>query len=161
MAKATKTSISKGETDSWIVGEGDPPSWVDKGWGNGAMYRVPRGDPNAQPYTTVKARIGDRILRNVGKNNYPDTFTVTTAAEDGRVVGEVSDTFRPPQETSASLEDLVKTGAIEGGDLDEEAKQELASRAASGQGASKTAAQAAGVLPSDEEQAAENKKAKK
>jgi len=147
------------------------PDWVDREWlthDNGPALAVPVGDRESQPYTTQNARVGDYIIVNRSDVDPAfDRFKVLTAAEMGEKYDTSEDApigahgdmpnFRPPQETSAQLSDLVKTGTVDAKDMDPEAKDKLQDQLVQQGKSAETAARVAG----DEDEPEQKQKARK
>jgi len=103
------------------------PSWVDKGWASysmGPALAVPQGDLLGEgPYHTTYARVGDTVK-----------FIAATASRPAHIVvieGEPEEgagTKKPPQQSAASLEDMLKTGFLSVDDLGEDAKAQVIGR---------------------------------
>ncbi len=137
-ASSGKTQMKQNNVETYVF-DGDihnAPSWVDRGWAAfdaGPALAVPNGDPNGQPYTTTVARKGDTVLRHPAAGNLTyDTYKVVRAEEmggqpGGDPVDPASPSFRPAQETNASLEDMAKTGILEEG-VDPDAEAQLEAR---------------------------------
>ena len=111
----------------------EAPSWIDRGWASfdrGPALALPAGDVHHLdngPYTTVTARVGDKVVFTAARGANPAKFTVIPMAG----TGDSSDgtmTRRPPQVTNASLEDALKTGSIAPEDLGADAKAQVAHR---------------------------------
>ena len=102
------------------------PEWVDKGWASfdgGPALAVPVGDPAKQPYTTTSCRKGDTLKYKARKNGAFGEFIIEKALIDDTV--ENPGTKRPAQESGASLEDMLKTGAMAPSDLDADAAAQV------------------------------------
>lgn len=109
--------------------EGDiqgAPEWIDKGWASydgGPALAVPVGDPTKQPYTTVTARKGDTIKYVSRKNGMFGRYIVVKAEP---IEGEEEEgTKLPPQQSQASLEDMLASGAMAPADLSADAKAQV------------------------------------
>jgi hypothetical protein len=110
--------------------EGDiqsAPEWVDKGWASydgGPALAVPVGDPTKQPYTTITARKGDTIKYVARKNGMFGQYIVVKAEP---IEGEDDEnvTKYPAQQSQASLEDMLTTGAMTPADLSPDAKAQV------------------------------------
>jgi hypothetical protein len=103
------------------------PSWVDKGWASfdrGPALAVPMGDLyGTGPYHTAMARVGDTVKYTAPKGATPGRFTIIP----GEPTGEDA-TKKPPQQSAASLEDMLKNGMLSPDDLGPDAKAQVASR---------------------------------
>ena len=104
------------------------PAWVDKNWASfdrGPALALPAGDLYGQgPYHTVSARVGDKVVYTAAKGAMPPKFTVIP----GDPAGVDEATPLPPQQSGASLEDLIKQGYLAPSDMGAAAKAEVASR---------------------------------
>ena len=115
--------------------EGKPdglPGWVDKGWSGydrGPALHVPQGPAlrTDGPYTTKTARPGDTIVFVPNEGATPAHYEVL----HGEVTVEEGGTPKPPQQSQASLEDMVLTGVIAPDELGEDAKAQVAARSPS------------------------------
>lgn len=110
------------------------PDWVDPNWVGGTALKVPFG--TGQPWTVKKADIGDYVLRAPAAGPLAnDTFSVMAAAEFGLIynndddppTSESTGSYRPPQESAATVSDLAKTGALDMSKLTPEARKQLIS----------------------------------
>lgn len=103
------------------------PAWVDKGWASydlGPALALPAGDLYGDgPYTTISARVGDKVMFVAATPSRPAHFEVIAKEP----VGDQA-TKRPPQQSAASLEDMLKTGYISPDDLGPDAKAQVVSR---------------------------------
>lgn len=106
------------------------PEWADKGWASyaaGPALSVPNGDPYGQPYTTSTARIGDYVFWN-GMEGRDARYSVVAAQTIGEQPGGDQQPQKPAQETSATLEDLNRSGALPYEEMNEEAKSQMEAR---------------------------------
>lgn len=103
------------------------PAWVDKGWASysaGPALALPAGDIYGEgPYTTVTAKVGDKVMFVAATPSRGAHFEVIRKEP----VGDQA-TKRPPQQSGASLEDLLKGGWITPADLGDDAKAQVLSR---------------------------------
>ncbi len=101
------------------------PAWADKSWAtysNGPALAVPTGDLFVtQPYTTAIAHKGDTVKYSVDSNSITVVAAPPPATPDEAPK-------RAVQTSAASLEDQLKSKAIEAGDLDDDAKAQVISR---------------------------------
>jgi hypothetical protein len=149
------------QTYTWTGDMASAPEWIDRGWASydaGPALAVPRGDPNASPYTTVSARVGDTVVYTPpkGRGGGTGTYTVVRAEESGEQPGaeplnlgagdRSTPTFRPAAQTEATLEDLVKTGMVSPDEMDPEARAQYEARRA---GTGPASAEQAGHIPSE------------
>jgi hypothetical protein len=106
---------------------GSAPGWVDKGWASynqGPALALPAGDVyGSPPYTTITARVGDTVKYVAPTPSRPGHFEVIP----GEPVGEAA-TKKPPQQSAASLEDMLKTGVMTPDDLGPDAKAQVTAR---------------------------------
>ena len=65
------------------------------------------------PYHTVSARVGDKVVYTAAKGAMPPKFTVIP----GDPAGVDEATPLPPQQSGASLEDLIKQGYLAPSDM--------------------------------------------
>ena len=106
------------------------PAWVDKGWAGfdrGPALQVPvnlHGGPG--PYTTTTARVGDTVKFMKNRGATPARIMVIPGEIDPQAAGAT--TKKPPQQTNASLEDLIRTGFSAAADLNQEALTQVVSR---------------------------------
>jgi hypothetical protein len=104
------------------------PEWIDRSWASydmGPALALPQGDVlGEQAYTTQIARVGDTVKFMAATKSKAAHFEVIPGEPEK--VGE--DTKRPPQETSATLEDQLKGGTLDPGDLGSDAKAQVAAR---------------------------------
>lgn len=118
----------KGDEEFEFTGMNDAPAWVDRGWAGfdrGPALQLPAGDVfQTQPYHTITARIGDKVRWIAPKGTGIGHFEVSPGAAAGPEVG----TKKIPQASAASLEDLLKGGFLNIGDLGEDAKAQVAAR---------------------------------
>lgn len=103
------------------------PSWIDRNWASysmGPALALPAGDMfGASPYTTITARVGDKVMFVAATPSKPAHFEV--------VAGEPTEdnaTLKVPQVSAASLEDMLKTGVMVPDDLSEEARGQVLGR---------------------------------
>lgn len=105
------------------------PAWVDKSWAgysNGPALAVPTGDLFGNgAWTTETARIGDTVKWTAPKGATPGKFTIIPGEPDPSTG---AGTRKPPQVSSASLEDMLKTGLMVPGELGEDAKGQVLGR---------------------------------
>ena len=104
------------------------PDWIDKGWASydrGPALAVPVGDPTKSPYTCVVARRGDTIKYTARKNGMFGKYTVVPAdpVEEGE--DDPNATKYPAQQSQASLEDMLASGAMAPADLSPDAKAQV------------------------------------
>ena len=103
------------------------PAWVDRGWASfsmGPALALPAGDIyGGPPYTTITARVGDKVMFVAATPSRPAHFEVIP----GEPVEENA-TKKPPQASAASLEDMIKTGVMTPDDLSPEAKGQVVGR---------------------------------
>lgn len=103
------------------------PAWVDKGWASynmGPALALPAGDLfGSSPYTTITARVGDTVYFKAATPSKPAHFEVIQGEPEGE-----NATLKIPQVTNASLEDMLKTGAMTPDDLSPEAKGQVVGR---------------------------------
>ena len=107
------------------------PDWVNKSWigyDGGPALQVPTGDlyGNEGPYTTKAAHIGDTVKFTVAKGATPAKFTIIEGEPDPNVEGQ--GTKKPAQQTSATLEDLIKGGTLQPDELGDDAKAQVSVR---------------------------------
>lgn len=104
------------------------PAWIDKGWASfdrGPALALPAGDLyGTGPYHTKTARVGDKIVYSAAKGAMPARFDVIPG--DPVAVGE--GTPKPPQQSGAQLEDLLKLGYLSPDELGADAKAQVAGR---------------------------------
>jgi hypothetical protein len=102
------------------------PAWIDKGWAgysNGPALALPADPLGEGPYTTITARVGDKVM-----------WVAPTAARFGHfeVIEKEPDpedsTKKPPQVSAASLEDMLKTGVLTPDELGADAKAQVSAR---------------------------------
>ena len=131
---ATSNPTPTGEPKTWEAPKGDQefkfesidkaPAWVDKNWASfdrGPALALPAGDLfGTGPYHTKTARVGDTVYFKAATPSKPAHFEVI----EGEPVGEQA-TKRPPQQTPASIEDMLKTGFMTPDDLGAEAKGQV------------------------------------
>ena len=104
------------------------PGWADKNWAawdGGPALAVPTGDVygGPGPYTTKVASIGDTVVFK--------SATYAKAAHFDIVKGTPSEeqsTPKPPQQSGASYEDLIRGGWINKADLSEADKAGISAR---------------------------------
>jgi hypothetical protein len=105
----------------------DAPGWVDRGWASfdrGPALAVPAGDLYGEgPYHTTFAHVGDKVVYTAPRGATPAKLSVIA-----REPGPENAARKPPQQTSASLEDMLKNGFITPDDLGAEGKAQVASR---------------------------------
>jgi len=105
----------------------DAPGWVDRNWASfdrGPALAVPAGDLYGEgPYTTTFAHPGDKVVFTAARGATPAKITVIPLEP-----GPDASTRKPPQQSAASLEDMLKNGFISPDDLGPDAKAEVASR---------------------------------
>lgn len=106
----------------------EAPDWVDKGWAGfdkGPAIAVPMGDLyGTGPYHTQFAHIGDTLKFVAPVGSTPGHFVIIPKEPDPETMG----TKKPPQQSAASLEDMLKNGILAPDDLGEDAKGEVAGR---------------------------------
>jgi len=106
----------------------EAPNWIDKSWASfdrGPALALPAGDLYGEgPYVTTTARAGDKVVYTAAKGAMPAKFTVVP----GDPAGEGEGTPKPPQQSPASLEDLLKQGYMTPDDLGADAKGQVAVR---------------------------------
>ena len=106
------------------------PAWVDKSWSGydaGPALQVPAGDIFGNgPYHTKAARVGDTVKFTVAKGATPAKFTVIQGEPDPADASAV--TRKPPQQSGASLEDMLKNGLMAPDDLGPDAKAQVTAR---------------------------------
>jgi len=137
---ATKQPMPAGgaaEVQTWVPPTDDQefvfesidtaPGWVDKNWAgydSGPALQLPAGDLwGTGPYHTKTARVGDTV-RFVAA-------TPSKAAHFEVIAGEPTEenaTKKPPQASSASLEDMLKSGVLTPDDLGPDAKAQVSGR---------------------------------
>jgi hypothetical protein len=108
----------------------DAPAWVDPNWASfdrGPALALPANPvyDGVGPYTTITARVGDKVVFTAAKGAQPAKFTVVQAdssTEEG--VG----TRRMPAMTNASLEDQLKTGWMTPDELGSDAAAQVIAR---------------------------------
>lgn len=104
------------------------PAWVDPGWAGysqGPALQLPNDLSGKPPYTTITARVGDTVRFVAAKGARPAHFEVTAGdqtVEDGTA------TVKPAQQSAASLEDMLQTGAITPDELGPDAKSQVSDR---------------------------------
>lgn len=131
------------------------PDWADRGWAGydaGPVLNVPNSDPNPNhqdAYSSVICRVGDTVVYTPGPRGAVGGFKVVRAEESGGQPGGEPSDFRPPAQTEASLEDLVRTGQIKVEDMDPEARAQYEARQRGGQ---PLTAEEAGHIPSEPQQ---------
>jgi hypothetical protein len=116
------------DSDQEFVFEGmdSVPGWIDKSWAGfsrGPALALPSDLLGDGPYTTRMARIGDTVVFKKATPSKPAHFDVV----EGEPTGENA-TKKPPQQTAASLEDMIKTGFMTPDDLGPIGREEVASR---------------------------------
>lgn len=103
------------------------PAWVDKGWASynmGPALAVPAGDLWGEgPYHTVTARVGDTVKFVAATPSKAAHLVVI----EGEPTGENA-TKKPPQQSAASLEDMLKGGTLAVDDLGPDAKAQVLGR---------------------------------
>lgn len=102
------------------------PNWVDKSWASfdrGPALALPAGDLWGEgPYHTTTARVGDKVVFTAAKGAMPAKFTVIPgdpAASGGK---------KPPQQSAASLEDMLKSGVLSPDELGADGRSQVAAR---------------------------------
>ena len=111
-----------------VEGPNSIPDWGDKGWAawdSGPAVAVPSGDAygGPGPYGTKVARQGDTVkfvAATYGKSAHFEVIEGVPSPEDV--------TPKPPQQSGASYEDLIKGGWLAKGDLPESAREAIAAR---------------------------------
>ena len=125
------------EAKAWEVPDSDQefvfenmesaPGWVDRNWAGfdrGPALQLPAGDLYGEgPYHTKVARVGDTVKFFAAQPSAPAHFEVMPGA-----LPEEMRTKRPPQESAAALEDMVKTGVMTVDDLGADAKAQVIGR---------------------------------
>jgi len=105
----------------------DAPGWIDKNWAGfdrGPALAVPAGDLFGDgPYHTTFAHVGDKVVFTAARGATPAKLTVIPR-EPGP--GEVS--RKPPQQSPAAVEDMLKLGIITGEDLGPDGRAQIAGR---------------------------------
>jgi hypothetical protein len=105
------------------------PAWIDRGWASfdrGPALAVPAGDLYGDgPYHTKIARVGDKVVFIAAKGASPAKLDVITSEPDPK---EGNVTKKPPQQSAAALEDMLKTGMLTMDDLGSDAKSQVAAR---------------------------------
>jgi hypothetical protein len=118
-------------SDQEFVYEGPDsvPDWVDKGWASfdrGPALAVPAGDLYGEgPYHTRTARVGDKVVFTAAKGATPAKLDVIASEPDPREGGA---TKRPPQQTAAQEEDMLKNGMLTPEDMADDAKAQVVAR---------------------------------
>lgn len=105
------------------------PGWVDKSWASfdrGPALAIPNDFYGTGPYTTQVARVGDKVVYTAPKGASPGKVTVIPGEPDPAVAG--SGTKKPPAQSNASLEDMLKTGMLTPDQLGADAKAQVAGR---------------------------------
>jgi len=97
------------------------PAWADKNWATAGGMAIPMGNLDGTgPYHTATAKKGDTVKFSAKQQK----FTIIPAEpEEGAEPPK-----RAAQVSAASLEDQLRGGSIEAGDLDDDAKAQVASR---------------------------------
>jgi hypothetical protein len=117
----------QGDEEFIFNGIGSAPAWVDKGWASfdrGPALAVPQGDLfGTGPYHTAFAHIGDTVKYMAPKGATPGRIVIIPGEPTGSQA-----TKKPPQQSAASLEDMLKNGMMSPEDLGDQAKAEVASR---------------------------------
>ena len=118
------------DEDQEFVFEGidKAPAWVDKGWASfkqGPALALPAGDILGWtgPYHTKFARLGDTVVFKATSGARPAHFEVI----EGDPI-EAGPARKPPQQSPAQLEDLLKLGYVTGDEIGEDAKQQVLAR---------------------------------
>lgn len=105
------------------------PAWADKNWASfdrGPALAVPAGDLyGVGPYHTKIARVGDTVKFIAAVGATPAHFEVIPGEID-----PAKGTKRPPQQSSASLEDMLRNGVLTPDDLSDADKAVVAGRSA-------------------------------
>jgi len=105
----------------------DAPGWIDPNWAGfdrGPALAVPAGDLYGDgPYHTTFAHVGDKVVFTAARGATPAKLTVIP-----REPGPDEVSRKPPQQSPASLEDMLKLGIITGEDLGPIGRAEVASR---------------------------------
>jgi hypothetical protein len=103
------------------------PAWIDKNWASWSMgpaLALPAGDIfGTPPYTTIIARVGDKVLFKAATPSKAAHFEVV----QGEPTGDQA-TVKIPQVSNASLEDMLKGGSMAPDELSDEAKGQVISR---------------------------------
>jgi hypothetical protein len=103
------------------------PGWIDRNWAGfdrGPALQLPAGNLDGSgPYHTKVARVGDTVKFIAGAGRQAPRFEVTAGE-----VPEDAGTKRAPQESAASLEDMLRSGAMSVDDLGADAKAQIATR---------------------------------
>lgn len=103
------------------------PTWVDRNWASfdrGPALALPAGDILGEgPYTTKTARVGDTVMYKAATPSKGAHFEVI----EGEPVDDQA-TKKPPQQSSCSLEDALKTGYLTPDDLGPDAKAQVTAR---------------------------------
>jgi hypothetical protein len=102
------------------------PAWVDKSWASydgGPALALPVDLLGEGPYTTITARVGDKVMFVAATPSRPAHFEVVRKEPTGD-----DSTAKPPQQSAASLEDMLKTGWLAPDDLGPDAKAQVLSR---------------------------------
>ena len=120
----------KGDQEFVFESVDKAPAWVDKSWAGfdrGPALQVPAGNLDGTgPYHTSTARVGDTVKFIAAKGSTPGHLVVIPGEPDPKEKGQA--TRKPPQVSNASLEDLLRTGAISPDDLGADAKAQVAGR---------------------------------
>jgi len=128
---------SSAQLEQWKAPSGDQefvfesvdkaPSWINKDWASfdrGPALAVPAGDIyGAPPYTTKIARVGDKVVFTAAKGAMPARFDVIPG--DPIAVGPAR---KPPQQSPAALEDMLRLGVLTPEDLGADGKAQVAAR---------------------------------
>lgn len=115
------------------------PEWIDPGWAgnkNGMpALHVPQGSPDMEgPYTTTTAVPGDTILFIPAKGATPSHYEIVPASKSDEPEDVAPEPTReeqskkPVQASGASLEDLIRSGALKIEEMTPEQKGQVAAR---------------------------------
>lgn len=129
-AAAETPDLPNGDADFVFKDMASAPAWVDRNWASfdrGPALALPASviDDGVGPYTTITARVGDKVVYTAAKGASPAKFTVIPS--DGSVEEGVG-TRRMPAATNASLEDQLKTGFLTPEELGSDAKAQVMQR---------------------------------
>lgn len=104
------------------------PDWIDRNWAGfdqGPALMLPAGNlvDFSGPYTTKSARVGDKVLFVAARGSTPPHFEVVRLEPDPSKPGQSQK--KPPQQSAAPLEDMLRNGLMTVDELSEDAKAQL------------------------------------